>query len=80
MKKLSLYAVIISIFLTLQLAWNIHIAETTMECFYAIALHIACNVGLWCAYYFARDYESIKANESYYARLRAMTEKPYREE
>lgn len=64
MKKLTIYAmlvsVLISIFYTIRITWLI---DTEMEFIRASIVTLVCEIGLWCAYYYARDYESIKAQE-----------------
>lgn len=64
MKKLTIYAmlvsVLISIFYTIRITWLI---DTEMEFIRASIVTLVCEIGLWCAYYYARDYESVKEHE-----------------
>ena len=64
MKKLALYAMLISTLLTLAYAYKIaYVVETDMQFFRASILFFVSEVGLWCIYYFARDYEAIREQE-----------------
>ena len=75
MKKLTIYAMAASIILSLiyvvKLQWYI---ETDFEFWRATAITALGEVGLWCFYYYARDYEGIVAHEAHHARLRALLE------
>lgn len=65
MKKLSIYAMIASILLSaiyaIKLQWYI---ETDFEFWRATAITGLGEIGLWCFYYYSRDYETIKAQEA----------------
>lgn len=77
MKKLSLYAMFISALITviycIKLMWVI---ETDIQFWRATVILLVSEIGLWCAYYYCRDYEVCKAHEQNQARLRAMFTKP----
>lgn len=64
MKKLALYAMIASCIVTLvyviKLQWFV---ETDFEFWQSTAITTLSEIGLWCFYYYARDYEGIKAHE-----------------
>ena len=66
MKKLTIYAMIASCIITLiyviKLQWFI---ETDMEFWRATAITALGEVGLWCFYYYSRDYGGICAHEEY---------------
>jgi hypothetical protein len=69
-KKLTIYAMIASCIITLiyvvKLQWFI---ETDMEFWRATAITALGEVGLWCFYYYSRDYEAIHAHEEHQKRL-----------
>lgn len=72
MKKLSVYAMIASCIVTLiyviKVQWFI---ETDVQFWRATATTALAEIGLWCAYYYARDYEACKAHERSIALLRS---------
>ena len=64
MKKLALYAMLVSITISLIYSFKVYwIIETDFEFYRATFITLVSEIGLWCAYYYARDYESIKAHE-----------------
>ena len=64
MKKLALYAMLTSALLTLIFAYKVAFTlETDMQFFRASILFFVSEVGLWCIYYIARDYEAIREQE-----------------
>lgn len=64
MKKLALYAMLTSGLLTLIFAYKVaFVLETDMQFIRASILFFVSEVGLWCIYYFARDYEAIREQE-----------------
>lgn len=64
MKKLALYTMLISALLTLTYAYKIaFVVETDMQFIRASILFFVSEIGLWCVYYFARDYEAIREQE-----------------
>lgn len=63
MKKLAIQAMIISIILVLEFVFSLHNAQSLEEMFFVVARFSACSIGLWCAYYYARDYVAIKEQE-----------------
>ena len=64
MKKLALYAMLISALLTLIFAYKVaFVMETDMQFIRASILFFVSEIGLWCIYYFARDYEAIREQE-----------------
>ncbi|UVK80547.1 hypothetical protein [Escherichia phage vB_EcoM_PD205] len=64
MKKLALYAMLTSALLTLIFAYKVAFTlETDMQFFQASILFFVSEVGLWCIYYIARDYEAIREQE-----------------
>lgn len=64
MKKLALYAMLTSGLLTLIFAYKVaFVLETDMQFIRASILFFVSEVGLWCIYYFARDYEAIRERE-----------------
>lgn len=73
MKKLSIYAMIASILLSaiyaIKLQWFI---ETDFEFWRATAITGLGEIGLWCFYYYSRDYEAIKAQEEHSKRVTAL--------
>lgn len=60
MKKLAIQAMIVSIILVLEFVFSLHNAQSLEEMFFVVARFSACTLGLWCAYYYARDYVAIK--------------------
>lgn len=75
MKKLALYAMIISTLLTLTYAYKIaFIVETDMQFIRASILFFVSEIGLWCVYYFARDYEAIREKEEVKKQIRLFVE------
>lgn len=64
MKKLSMYAMIISIIISLMYSFKVYwVIDTELEFWRATAITLVSEIGLWCAYYYARDYEVCKAHE-----------------
>lgn len=64
MKKLALYAMLISALLTLTYTYKVaFVVETDMQFIRASILFFVSEIGLWCVYYFARDYEAIREQE-----------------
>ncbi|WYA83871.1 hypothetical protein [Escherichia phage HK2] len=63
MKKLAIQAMIISIILVLEFVFSLHNAQSLEEMFFVVARFSACTLGLWCAYYYARDYVAIKEQD-----------------
>lgn len=64
MKKLALYAMLTSGLLTLIFAYKVaFVLETDMQFIRASILFFVSETGLWCLYYIARDYESIREQE-----------------
>lgn len=64
MKKLALYAMLTSGLLTLIFAYKVaFVLETDMQFIRASILFFVSEIGLWCIYYFARDYEAIREQE-----------------
>lgn len=77
MKKLTLYALVISMIISLIYSFKIYwLIDNDLEFYRASVTTLVSEIGLWCAYYYARDYEGIKAHEAHHARLRAMFENP----
>lgn len=70
MKKLAIQAMIVSIILVLEFVFSLHNAQSLEEMFFVVARFSACSIGLWCAYYYARDYVAIK--EQYEAKERVI--------
>lgn len=63
MKKLAIQAMIVSIILVLEFVFSLHNAQSLEEMFFVVARFSACTLGLWCAYYYARDYVAIKEQD-----------------
>lgn len=64
MKKLALYAMLTSGLLTLIFAYKVaFVLETDMQFILASILFFVSEIGLWCLYYIARDYEAIREQE-----------------
>lgn len=63
MKKLAIQAIIISIILVLEFVFSLHNAQSLEEMFFVVARFSACVLGLWCVYYYARDYVAIKEHD-----------------
>lgn len=64
MKKLALYAMLISTLLTLTYTYKVaFVVETDMQFIRASILFFVSEIGLWCLYYIARDYEAIREQE-----------------
>lgn len=64
MKKLALYAMLISTLLTLTYAYKVaFVVETDMQFIRASILFFVSEIGLWYLYYIARDYEAIREQE-----------------
>lgn len=75
MKKLALYTMLISTLLTLTYAYKIaFIVETDMQFIRASILFFVSEIGLWCVYYFARDYEAIREKEEVKKQIRLFVE------
>lgn len=72
MKKLSLYAMLVSIFITLVYTIKLHWFVETDAAFYRVsAIALVSEIGLWCAYFYARDYEACKAQEEHYEMIKS---------
>lgn len=64
MKKLALYAMLTSGLLTLIFTYKVaFVLETDMQFIRASILFFVSEIGLWCLYYIARDYEAIREQE-----------------
>lgn len=64
MKKLALYAMLTSTILTLIFAYKVAFTlETDMQFIRASILFFVSEIGLWCIYYIARDYEAIREQD-----------------
>lgn len=64
MKKLALYAMLTSGLLTLIFAYKVaFVLETDIQFIRASILFFVSEIGLWCLYYIARDYEAIREQE-----------------
>lgn len=63
MKKLAIQAMIINIILVLEFVFSLHNAQSLEEMFFVVARFSACIIGLWCVYYYARDYVAIKEQD-----------------
>ena len=74
MKRLAIQAMIISIILVLEFVFALHSAQSLEEMFFIVARFFACVLGLWCAYYYARDYVAIKEHDDAVERLRQFVE------
>ena len=75
MKKLALYAMLISTLLTLTYAYKVaFVIETDMQFIRASILFFVSEIGLWCVYYFARDYEAIREKEEVKKQIRLFVE------
>lgn len=75
MKKLSIYAILVSIAITLMYSWNITQVENILDFSRATSIAFISEIGLWCTYYYARDYEVIKAHETRSKQLNAFLQK-----
>ena len=74
MKKLAIQALIISIILVLEFVFSLHNAQSLDEMFFIVARFSACVLGLWCVYYYARDYVAIKEHDEAKERMRRFIE------
>lgn len=75
MKKLALYAMLISTLLTLTYAYKVaFVVETDMQFIRASILFFVSEIELWCVYYFARDYEAIREHDEAKERMRRFVE------
>lgn len=74
MKRLATQAMIVSIILVLEFVYSLHNAQSLEEMFFIVARFSACALGLWCAYYYARDYVAIKEHDDAKERLRQFVE------
>ena len=75
MKKLALYAMLISTLLTLTYAYKVAlVVETDMQFIRASILFFISEIGLWCVYYFARDYEAIREHDEAKERMKRFIE------
>lgn len=75
MKKLALYAMLISVLLTLTYAYKVaFVVETDMQFIRASILLFVSEIGLWCVYYFARDLEAIREHDEAKERMRRFIE------
>ena len=71
MKKLSMYAMLVSIIISLIYSFKVYwVIETDLEFYRATFITLLSEIGLWCAYYYARDYEACKAHEEQQQRLK----------
>lgn len=75
MKKLSMYAMLVSILITVSYSWNIFNSTDIVEFAKASTFALVGEIGLWCAYYYARDYEACKAHEAHQDAMRKSFEK-----
>lgn len=76
MKKLALYAMLTSGLLTLIFAYKVaFVLETDMQFIRASILFFVSEIGLWCLYYIARDYEAIREHDEAKERMRHFIEK-----
>lgn len=74
MKKLAIQAMIINIILVLEFVFSLHNAQSLEEMFFVVARFSACAIGLWCVYYYARDYVAIKEHDEAKERMRLFIE------
>ena len=75
MKKLALYAMLTSALLTLIFAYKVAFTlETDMQFIRASILFFVSEIGLWCIYYIARDYEAIREQDEAKERMRRFIE------
>ena len=75
MKKLALYAMLTSGLLTLIFAYKVaFVLETDMQFIRASILFFVSEIGLWCLYYIARDYEAIREQDEAKERMRHFIE------
>lgn len=74
MKKLAIQAMIVSIILVLEFVFSLHNAQSLEEMFFVVARFSACSIGLWCAYYYARDYVAIKEHDEAKERMKRFIE------
>lgn len=74
MKKLSMYAMLVSILITVIYSWNIFNSTDIVEFVKASTFALVGEIGLWCAYYYARDYEACKAHEAHQDAMRKRLE------
>lgn len=74
MKRLAIQAMIVSIILVLEFVFSLHNAQSMNELFFVVARFSACALGLWCVYYYARDYVAIKEHDDAKERLRQFVE------
>lgn len=64
MKKLALFAMLTSGLLTLIFAYKVaFVLETDMQFILASILFFVSEIGLWCLYYIAHDYEAIREQD-----------------
>lgn len=75
MKKLALYAMLTSGLLTLIFAYKVaFVLETDMQFIRASILFFVSEIGLWCLYYIASDYEAIREHDEAKERMRRFIE------
>lgn len=75
MKKLALYTMLTSGLLTLIFAYKVaFVLETDMQFIRASILFFVSDIGLWCLYYIARDYEAIREHDEAKERMRRFIE------
>lgn len=74
MKKLAIQAMIINIILVLEFVFSLHNANSLEEMFFVVARFSACVLGLWCVYYYARDYVAIKEHDEAKERMKRFIE------
>lgn len=74
MKRLAIQAMIVSIILVLEFVFSLHNSQSLEEMFFVVARFSACTLGLWCAYYYARDYVAIKGHDEAKERMRRFIE------
>ena len=63
MKRLAIQAMIVSIILILEFVYALHNAQSLEVMLFVVARFSACSFGLWCVYYYARDYVARKEHD-----------------
>lgn len=70
MKKLAICAIVLNLLFSVMYTIKVHLLiETDAEFIRASLTNIISMVGLYCLYYYARDYEACKAHEEHAKRV-----------
>lgn len=64
MKKLALYTAVINILISVLYSIKVNwMVDSDIEFIRVSVSALVSTIGIWCAYYYLRDYETVKAHE-----------------